>query len=83
MPGMVEIRKIVGGNVRRARIAVGLSQEALADSAEIDRTYVSGVERGLRNPSITIIAKLAKALSTTPPMLLTPGAKFAKQKGKE
>ncbi|MCP8938515.1 helix-turn-helix domain-containing protein [Alsobacter sp. SYSU M60028] len=59
---MEDIRKIVGRNLREARQAVGLSQEALADQAGIDRTYVSGVERGVRNPTVTIVARLAEAL---------------------
>ncbi|WP_457795976.1 helix-turn-helix domain-containing protein [Methylocystis sp. S23] len=73
---MEDVRKIVGKNVRLARQAIGLSQEALADKAEIDRTYVSGVERGVRNPTVTIVAKFAAALDTTPALLLTPDAEF-------
>lgn len=71
MPDMEDIRKIVGRNIRHARKAAGLSQEALADKAEIDRTYLSGVERGVRNPTITIVAKFALALDTTPASLLS------------
>jgi transcriptional regulator with XRE-family HTH domain len=67
---VADIRKILGENVRRARLAIGVSQEALADLAKIDRTYVSGVERGVRNPSVKILARLAKALKTTPEALL-------------
>ncbi|HXW20595.1 MAG TPA: helix-turn-helix transcriptional regulator [Roseiarcus sp.] len=67
---MADIRKILGENVRRARRAMGVSQEALADMAKIDRTYVSGVERGVRNPSVKIVARFAKALKTTPDALL-------------
>ena len=68
---MDDVRKIVGRNVREARKAIGLSQEALADKAGIDRTYVSGVERGVRNPTITILAKFAAALDTSAAALLT------------
>jgi transcriptional regulator with XRE-family HTH domain len=39
---------------------------------DIDRTYISGIEQGKRNPSLTLIAKLAKRLRTTPGKLLTP-----------
>ena len=67
---MEDIQKTVGRNVRQARKAVGLSQEALADAAGIDRTYVSGVERGVRNPTVTILDRLAKALGVTPADLL-------------
>lgn len=59
-------------NVKAARKELDLSQEALALETEIDRTYISGIERGLRNPSLTLIVKLATALKTTPAALLTP-----------
>jgi transcriptional regulator with XRE-family HTH domain len=51
-----------GLNVRRRREAIGLSQEALAEKAELDRTYISGVERGTRNPTILSAARVAAAL---------------------
>jgi transcriptional regulator with XRE-family HTH domain len=63
---------IVAGNVRRARAMAGLSQEALAHQAGLDRTYVSQVERGKRNVTITVLARLAAALGTTPDRLLRP-----------
>ena len=69
---MVDYPKVLADNVKAARKALDLSQEALAWEAEIDRTYVSGIERGRRNPSLTMIAKLADHLKTTPAMLLTP-----------
>ncbi len=59
-----------------ARRGLGLSQEALAEKADIDRTYVSGVERGVRNPTVTVVARFASALDTTPALLLTVGAEF-------
>lgn len=52
--------------------ALDLSQEELALDADIDRTYVSGIERGTRNPPLTMIAKPAERLKTTPAPLLTP-----------
>lgn len=72
---MVDYAKILAGNVKAARKALDLSQEALALEAEIDRTYISGIERGLRNPSLTLIVKLAERLRTTPAALLTPAKK--------
>lgn len=51
-----------GDAVRRARAAAGLTQEDLADKAGLDRSYVGGVERGERNPTLEVIAKLAKGL---------------------
>jgi len=67
---MEDVRKIVGRNVRRLREEAGLSQEKLALEAELDRTYVSGVERGVRNPTVTVVARIAKALKTDPDRLL-------------
>ena len=67
---MEDVRKIVGRNVRRLREEAGLSQEKLALEAELDRTYVSGVERGVRNPTVTVVARIAKALKTEPDKLL-------------
>jgi transcriptional regulator with XRE-family HTH domain len=49
---------------------MGLSQEALGLMSGLDRTYVSGIERGVRNPTLRIIWRLAEALSTTPSALL-------------
>jgi transcriptional regulator with XRE-family HTH domain len=54
---------LVARNIRRLRVVRGLSQEALAVDAQIDRTYVSRLERGLENPSVAVLERLAKALS--------------------
>jgi transcriptional regulator with XRE-family HTH domain len=51
-----------GRRLRVLRESQGLSQERLAHDAGMDRTYVSGIERGVRNPSLRNIAKLAEAL---------------------
>ena len=66
----MEIRRQVGLNVRRLREARGLSQEELAFEAELHRTYISGVERGVRNPTVTVLAKIAQALKVSPDQLL-------------
>lgn len=66
----MDVRRLLGRNVQRLRLARGWSQEELADEAEVHRTYVSGVERGVRNPTIVILAKLAKALGVPPGDLL-------------
>ena len=55
---------IVARNIRRLRLDRGLTQEALAVDAEIDRTYVSRLERGLENPTVAVLEKLARALSS-------------------
>ena len=59
-----------GEAIRAARRRRSISQEALALSSGLDRTYVSGIERGVRNPSLTNILKLAAALQTSPSELL-------------
>ncbi|WP_210419036.1 helix-turn-helix transcriptional regulator [Bradyrhizobium sp. NAS80.1] len=62
-PAMQDWRKIVGKNVRRIRQERGMTQEKLAFEAEIDLTYVGGIERGKRNPSLLVLARIAEALS--------------------
>ena len=61
----MDIRKQFGVNVRRHRKATGLSQEQFALKYDIDRTYVSGIERGKRNPTIVIVRKFAKGLGVS------------------
>jgi transcriptional regulator with XRE-family HTH domain len=61
-----------GKTVRRYRVQAGLSQEALADRATIHRTYIGGIERGERNPTLTMIHRLARALRVSPTKLLDP-----------
>ena len=71
----------VAVNVRAMRTAAELSQEELAHKAGVDRTYVSQVERRLRNVTITVLAQLASALGTTPDKLLVrSGASGSKQR---
>lgn len=55
-----------GATVRRFREASGLSQEELAARAAIHRTYIGGIERGERNPTLLMIHRLARALGITP-----------------
>jgi len=55
----------LGKNVRAAREKSGLTQEKLAEVSELDPTYISGIERGLRNPGIRNVARIAKALGIT------------------
>ena len=58
-------RQLFSQNVRKARLAKGLSQEDLAELASLHRNYIGGVERGERNISIDNMEKLAKALGST------------------
>jgi transcriptional regulator with XRE-family HTH domain len=66
----MDVRVQVGLNVRRFRKATGLSQEELAHRAGLDRTYVSGVERGVRNPTVLVLQDLAGVLAVRPADLL-------------
>jgi transcriptional regulator with XRE-family HTH domain len=66
----VDIKQRLGSNVRRLRQEQGWSQEDYADRADIHRTYVSDIERGSRNPTITIVEKLARPFKVRPGSLL-------------
>lgn len=59
-----------GANLRSKRLALGLSQEQLAEKADLHWTYIGGVERGERNLGLLNIVKIARALRTTPSELL-------------
>lgn len=56
----VEVQRSLGERVRALRKSQGLTQEVLAERAELHVTYISGVENGSRNPSLTALAALAK-----------------------
>ena len=58
-----DVKQRFGKAIRRRRRELDLSQEELAERAELHRTYVSDIERGDRNPSLENIQKLAKALN--------------------
>lgn len=66
----MELRQIFADNLRRARLAAGMSQEELADAAEVDRTYVSALERSRYAASLDVMERLATALRVTPASLL-------------
>ena len=66
----MDVRRRVGLNVKRFRAERGLSQEELAFECGLHRTYVSGVERGVRNPTVVVLEKIAKALKVATPLLL-------------
>ena len=60
----------LGQAIRKRRQAKNISQEALAEIADFDRTYISLLERGERNPSFTNLCRVAAALGVTPSELL-------------
>jgi transcriptional regulator with XRE-family HTH domain len=63
-------RVILGDNIRRLRKRRHLSQEELALDAGIDVTYLGGIERGRRNPSLLVIVRIAEQLGVHPAKLL-------------
>ena len=66
----MDICRKVGRNVRQLREEKGWSQEEFAAEVGLHRTYVSGIERGVRNPTVKIVAKLAEKLGVQPQQLL-------------
>ncbi|MBI4028539.1 MAG: helix-turn-helix transcriptional regulator [Verrucomicrobia bacterium] len=60
----------LGQNIRRHRDVKGFSQEVLAEKAGLDRTYISDIERGARNPGIKNVVRIARALGITAAKLL-------------
>lgn len=66
----MDVCRRLGQNVRRLREAAGHSQEAFADVAGLHRTYISDVERGVRNPTIRVVDKIATALDVNAGSLL-------------
>jgi transcriptional regulator with XRE-family HTH domain len=67
-------KQIFATNLRRFRLAAGLSQEGLASRAGLHRTYVSSIERGQRNVALENIFSLAHALGCAPGDLLEPSS---------
>jgi len=68
-PGM-DVVQLLGVNVRHHRKLKGMSQERLALDAGMERSYVSDLERGMRNPSVRALGRLAEALGVEPKELL-------------
>jgi transcriptional regulator with XRE-family HTH domain len=76
----MDIREVFARNLRKARHAKGLSQEALAHEAGIDRTYISALERGAYSATIVMVDKLATALEVDPGRLLQRPSKARARK---
>lgn len=65
------INLLLAKNVKNYREKLGISQEALAELSGLHRTYISGIERGVRNPTLAVLAVLAKALNISVSTLLS------------
>jgi transcriptional regulator with XRE-family HTH domain len=70
MPSREEVLAGFGAALRRERAKADVSQEQLAEAADVHVTYVSQVERGLKNVTLYNICRFARALGTTPASLL-------------
>ncbi len=66
----MDVRRRVGLNLKRFRQELGLSQENFAFKAGLHRTYISGIERGVRNPTILVLEEIALALGVPSARLL-------------
>lgn len=73
----MDVRQIFAENLKKYRKAANLSQEELAHNADIERAYVSLLERRLNSPTIDMLAKLANAIGVEPYQLLMPIQKSA------
>jgi transcriptional regulator with XRE-family HTH domain len=76
------ISKQFGLAVRQKRMALGLTQENLAERAKLHPTYISMVERGVRNPTLEASAQIAKALQISLPVLLEEALGNSNSNGK-
>ena len=67
-----DLQRLLGANLRRYRLARGLSQEAFADVVGVHRTYMGGLERGERNLTLRSVERIAAQLGVEPLALLQP-----------
>jgi transcriptional regulator with XRE-family HTH domain len=76
----MDMRKLVGRNVRQARLKRGLTQEQFAEISGFSQQYISGLERGHRNPTVVSVYELATALGVNYLELLKPAAEPKRKK---
>ena len=69
----MDVRRTIGSNVRRLRLALDLSQEVVAERMGVDRAYVSALELGRRNPTVITLWHVSEALGVTMAELVTEG----------
>lgn len=68
----MDMRRLVGTNVRKLRTAASMTQEQFAERSGFSQQYISDLERGRRNPTVVTLFELASALGATPVQLLEP-----------
>jgi transcriptional regulator with XRE-family HTH domain len=78
----MDMRRLVGRNFARLRAAKGLTQERFAEQSGFTQQYVSGLERGRRNPTVISLFLLASALGVTPVELVTPDQEAKRESAK-
>jgi transcriptional regulator with XRE-family HTH domain len=71
----MDMRQLVGRNVKRIRSEKGLSQEAFSEKSGFSQQYISGLENGKRNPTIITLRELADALGVSHVVLVSPPAR--------
>jgi transcriptional regulator with XRE-family HTH domain len=78
----MDVRRVIGENVRRIRLAADMSQEAVAEAMGVDRAYISSLELGQRNITVISLWRVAEALGVEPHALLlaTPTAQAGKKR---
>lgn len=76
----MDMRRLVGRNVRRIRLEKGLSQEQFAEASGFTQQYLSGLENGRRNPTIVTLYELASALHVEHVALVAPDAEAASER---
>ena len=57
----MKIQQILGSNIKRIRVQKGWSQDKLSEVSGLHRTYISGIERGVRNPTVDIVQQISQA----------------------
>ena len=68
----MNILRLVGLNLRNARLGKELSQESLANEAGVAMNYVSGIERGIQNPTVMVLHRLARVLGIAEAQFFAP-----------
>jgi transcriptional regulator with XRE-family HTH domain len=76
----MDMRRLVGQNVRRIRHKKGLTQEQFAEISGLSQQYISGLEQGRRNPTVVTLYELATALGVIPADLIRPGRQKRRKK---
>jgi transcriptional regulator with XRE-family HTH domain len=74
----MDMRRLVGRNAKKIRLAKGLTQEEFAERSGFSQQYISDLERGRRNPTVVSLYELAQALGVTHMELLQPDKKDVK-----